>query len=238
MTANERNAAISEYITATFVHENDALGKAKKSSLQKGIPDISVPKAVGKLLYMLSLLQKPKRILEIGTLTGYSTLWLAQGAPDAEIITIEFDPKHAEIARSNFKRSSSKIHLLEGDAADLLTDMITTKVEPFDLIFLDADKDSYPTYLPLIIALSRPGTLLLSDNLIPREAEINSPKSTDVQATGVYAYNTLLALHSRLETILVPTIVEKWGRLDALGISIVLPFKQETKSVQKDSQGL
>lgn len=223
MTANERNAAICDYIRETFVQESESLQETKKSSLQKGIPDISVPQSVGKLLYMLTLIQRPQRILEIGTLTGYSTLWLAQGAPLAEIITIEYDPKHAQIARDNFKKADRIIQVIEGDAVDILTKMISQKEPPFDLIFLDADKDSYPDYLPLILELSRAGTLILSDNLIPREVTINAPLHTDVQAVGVYKYNNLLANHPRLETILVPTIIEKWGRLDALGLSIVLP---------------
>lgn len=222
MTANERNAAICDYIRETFVEECASLQEAKKSSLQKGFPDISVPQSVGKLLYMLTLLQKPQRILEIGTLTGYSTLWLAQGAPHAEILTIEYDPKHAAIARDNFKKAARNIQVLEGDAVDILAEMIGQKVVPFDLIFLDADKDSYPDYLPLILALSKTGTMILSDNLIPREVAINAPLHTDVQAVGVYKYNSLLASNPRLETILVPTIIEKWGRLDALGISIVI----------------
>lgn len=223
MTANERNAAISDYIAATFVKESAPLQEAKKSSLQKGIPDISVPKSEGKLLYMLTLLQKPQRILEIGTLTGYSTLWFAQAAPSATIISLEYDPKHAELARENFKKTDYNIQVLEGDAFDLLKEMVEQKVTPFDLIFLDADKDSYPTYLPYLLDLSKAGTMLLSDNLIPREVTINSPQKTDVQAQGIYKYNSLLANHPRLETILIPTIIEKWGRLDALGISIVKP---------------
>ena len=225
MTANERNAAVSDYIAATFAQESTALQEAKKSSLQKGIPDISVPQSEGKLLYMLTLLQKPKRILEVGTLTGYSTLWMAEGAPQAEIITLERDPKHAQIARENFKKANRNIQVLEGNAGDILREMIGQKVEPFDLIFLDADKDNYPDYLPLLLELSREGTLLLSDNLIPREVAINAPQHTDKQAVGVYKYNSLLANHPQFETILVPTIIEKWGRVDALGISFVKALK-------------
>lgn len=220
MTANERNAKISDYIASLFVQESDAEQTAKKSSLRKGMPDISVPSCEGKLLYLLTLLKKPKRILEVGTLTGYSTLWLAKGAPSAEIITIERDPKHAQIARENFKNAYLNITVLEGDAVDILSEMIKQKAEPFDLIFLDANKDAYPIYLPLLTQLARDEALLLSDNLIPREVEINTPDPSDKQATAVYKYNSLLANHPQLETILVPTIIEKWGRMDALGISI------------------
>jgi predicted O-methyltransferase YrrM len=221
MTRNERNSAICDYINTTFAHETKALEEAKKSSLQKGIPDISVPKWVGKLLKIITLISKPKRILEIGTLTGYSTLWIAYGAPFAEIITIEHDPKHAEIARNNFLGAQQKITLLEGNALSLLQEMIDKKVEPFDLVFLDANKDCYPTYLPLILNLTKKGSLLLSDNLIPREDKINRPDPLDKQANAIYTYNAQIAAHPQLETILIPTIVEKWGRLDALGLSIV-----------------
>ena len=221
MTANERNAAISYYIAETFVKESEDLQNAKKSSLQKGIPDISVPKAEGQLLYILTLLKNPKRILEIGTLTGYSTLWLAEGAPQAEIITIERDPKHAAIARENFKDTKHNITIIEGNAVEILQELILKNSTPFDLIFLDADKDNYLIYLPLILKLAAKGALLLSDNLIPRETQINAPKAADAQATNIYKYNTLLANHPQLKTALAPTIVEKWGRLDALGISII-----------------
>lgn len=223
MTTN-RSAEIKEYITKTFVQEDKDLLAAKEHATKNGIPPIAIPENVGKLLYFLVKLHKPKRILEIGTLAGYSTLWLAKGAPDAELITLEYSKKHASVARENLQRSqhASRIKLLEGDAFEILKQFKENGEPPFDLIFLDAYNEGYPSFLPLILDLSRPGTLLLTDNLIPKEAPINHPSPDDLEGVNTYQYNQLLATNPRLETILSTTIVGERGRIDALGISLVL----------------
>lgn len=228
-----RSAEIKKYICNTFIHEEDFLVAAKTHALDAGLPNIAVPENVGKLLSFFTRLQQPKRILEVGTLAGYSTLWLAKGAPEAEIITLERDPTHARIARNNFRRSPfcEKIQVFEGNAIDTLQSFIDSEIPPFDLIFLDADKEGYPHYLPLLIKLSRPGTLLLSDNLIAKGAAINAPSKKDQIACNTYLYNELLANHPMLDTILINTIVGEYGRIDALGVSIVCEKQNETATM-------
>lgn len=213
-----RHAEIKSYIARLFVSETEAMQMAKQRAKSAELPNIAVPENVGKLLSFFAKLQKPKRILEIGTQAGYSTLWLAQGAPDAEILTLECDPACARLARENFQ-AHPRIQVIEGDALETLRSFITNKAEPFDLIFLDADKEGYPIYLPYLVNLARPGTLLLTDNLIPKAEPIDNPAHTNQIATQTYIYNKLLAAHPKLDTILIPTIVGEQGRIDALGIS-------------------
>lgn len=222
---NQRNIEIKNYICDYFVQEDSDFSLIKDSALQAGLPKIAVPENVGKLLYMFTKLQKPRRILEVGTLAGYSTTWFAKAAPEAKIITLEYDPKHAAMARSNFENtgSSNRIEVVEGDGVKTLASFIERKEEPFDLIFLDADKKGYPTYLPLLLQLAKPGTLLLTDNLIPKEAQINNPLKTEREAVKTYQYNAMLGSHPDIETILVTTIVGENGRVDALGVSLIQP---------------
>jgi predicted O-methyltransferase YrrM len=188
------------------------------------LPSIEVPSTVGKLLYTLAKIHKPKRILEIGTLAGYSTIWLARALPpEGELLTIEFDQMHARVARENIENAgfSSQVTVIEGVASLILERMVGEKEEPFDLIFIDADKENYPLYLKFVLELSHPGSLILSDNLIPKETEIGSPDPSDIQACGIYKYNQEISTHPRLESILVTTIVGEKGRVDALGVSLV-----------------
>lgn len=223
MAAIQRNADIKSYICQLFAKEDEDLLSIKESASYAGLPKIAISENVGKLIYIFTKLQKPKRILEVGTLAGYSTAWLAKGAPDAKIITLECDPKHATVARSNFKQThlNHRIEIIEDDASNTLNSFVESQEEPFDLIFLDADKKGYPKYLPYLLKLSKPGTLLLTDNLIPREEQINQPASNDLEATNIYHYNSLLSENPNLETILITTIVGDNGRVDALGVSII-----------------
>ena len=215
--SEQRSIAIKNYINQTFVHEDPILLKAKQNATD--LPPIAIPEQVGKLLYLLTQLQKPKRILEIGTLAGYSTLWLAKAAPNATILTIEQNPIHAAQARTTFAELNYSIILLEEDAKHALARLVQ-EGDSFDLIFLDAAKEEYPSYFPFIVALAHPGTLLLTDNLIPKGNITLQPAPKDIQAIKIYEYNRLLANHPALETALATTIVGDQGRIDALGISI------------------
>jgi predicted O-methyltransferase YrrM len=219
----ERNAAIKRYIFDTFVEEDEMLRAIKRSMITGGLPVIAVPENVGKVLYLLARLRSPKRILEIGTLAGYSTLWLARGAPTAHITTIEGSAHHASVASVNFAAAqiNERVRLIQGNAEETLNSLIEEGEAPFDLIFLDADKENYPTYLPLMMSLSQPGTLILSDNLIPKEGGIGAPAANDLGAQGIYRYNQMLAADDRLESILLPMIVGDSGRVDALGLTLV-----------------
>ena len=142
------------------------------------MPDISVSPVLGKFLHMLAKLKGARRILEIGTLGGYSTIWLARALPEnGQLITLEIDPKHARIARRNLARAMllGVAEVREGPAADLLRQLIAAGEPPFDMIFIDADKESYPEYFELSLKLSRPGTLIAADNVI-RAGRVLDPK--------------------------------------------------------------
>ncbi len=221
----ERNIKIKNYICEQFVQEDATLASVRKRAKQKGMPDIQVPSNVGKLLYCLAKMRAPNRILELGTLGGYSTIWLARAlAAHGKIITLDIDARNLEVAKENFALAGvqDKIEVRLGKAAHLLQEMIEKGEAPFDLIFIDADKENYPTYLEYVLKLSSPGTIILSDNLLPKGEEIGgTPPEEQKEARGIYKFNGLLATHPRLESILIPTIVGANGRVDALGLSIV-----------------
>jgi predicted O-methyltransferase YrrM len=220
---NERNAEIKNYICDYFAKEDKDLLAVKEQALKAGLPNIAIPENVGKLIYILTKLRKPQHILEVGTLAGYSTIWLARAAPEARIITLECNPKHASIARENFQNLNlnNRIEIIEADAIQALRSLIEYYEQPFDLIFLDAEKKDYPIYLPYLLQLSKSGTLLLTDNLIPKAAKINAPASSELEAIKTYDYNLMLASYPTIETILVTTIVGDEGRTDALGVSLI-----------------
>ena len=171
-------------------------------------------------MYLIAKMAHAKRILEIGTLGGYSTTWLARALPtDGKLVTLELDPKHAAVARHNLDRAgvSQRVEIRVGRAVDSLRTMIDHVEAPFDLIFIDADKPLYPDYLTLAMQLTRPGTIILADNLI-RNGRVLNAQSTDENARGARAYNAAIAAHPRLESIVLPIIREN---LDGLSISIV-----------------
>lgn len=215
---------IKNYLSDLFVHEDALLSSIKERARQQGLPNIEVPSTVGKLLYCLAKIQKPQKILEIGTLAGYSTIWLGRALPDNGIlISLELDPHHVAIARNNISlvHLEHKIEIREGNAKELLDLMIDNNEGPFDLIFIDADKENYPCYLEKALKLSRLGTLILSDNLIPKGDTIGKPHPNHPEAKDIYEFNEKIASHPLLESILATTIVGDLGRIDALGISIV-----------------
>jgi predicted O-methyltransferase YrrM len=223
MTA--RAIQIKNYITDLFAKEDDSLQAIRTISREKGLPEIEVPEAVGRLIYSLAKIQRPKRILEIGTLAGYSTLWLAKALrEDGFLISLELNESNALIAKENIGLSGffNKVEIRVGSADSLMDAMIEKGEEPFDLIFIDADKESYLSYLDRAIELSREGTLILSDNLIPKGEEIGAYHPSYTAGNSIYAFNEAIAAHPRLESTLVTTIVGNSGRIDALGLSIVV----------------
>lgn len=193
-------------------------------SKEANLPSIQIPRLVGKILFTIASIHRPKRILEIGTLGGYSTLWLAKALPEeGHLYTIDCSEEHIEIAKRHIHQAGKEeqITLLKGDAFQVLESLIDQKVDPFDLVFLDADKENYPRYLEPIISLSRVGTVILSDNLIPKRGRIGRAEEGHTEGEGIYKYNEQLASHPRLISHLFPTIVGEGGRVDALGVSIV-----------------
>lgn len=212
------NQEVKDYLDRRFSQENTLLHAIRTQSQAEGLPNIHIPMHVGKLIYLLAKIQKCRQILEIGTLGGYSTAWLAEAlAPQGSLISLEIHPDHAVKAQkylSEIKGKSIEVRL--GHAVDLLARLAVEQQEPFDLIFIDADKENNVLYLDWALSLSRPGTLILIDNLIPKGDKVGYPAHDEAKA--VYAFNDYLAQHPLLEVAAIPSITGSQGRLDALAI--------------------
>lgn len=219
-----RATLIKNYLSDLFAVEDEVLSSIKEKIIEHKLPNITVPSTVGKLLYCLAKIQRPQRILEIGTLAGYSTICLARALTESgTMISLEINPEYVMIARNHIllAQLEDKVEIREGVANVLMDLMISKKEAPFDLIFIDADKENYLVYLEQALKLSRPGTLILSDNLIPKGEAIGEPHPNHPEAKVIYDFNKQIATHPLLESMLATTIVGDQGRLDALGISIV-----------------
>lgn len=219
---DQTNQAVKIYLEQTSCSEDDVLTGIRKHSQEMGLPDIHVPAHVGKFLYLLAKIQGAKRILEIGTLGGYSTVWLARALPsDGHLLSIDINPKHLELAKTHLEQAnlSHSVTLYEGSAIDWLQEFIIAQLDPFDLIFIDADKMHNQQYLDLSLQLARPGTLIVVDNLIPKGEIIGKP--CNGEAIAVYQFNHYFSQHPLLETVFMPTIVGQQARLDSIGLSRV-----------------
>jgi predicted O-methyltransferase YrrM len=211
---------IEEYIQGLFVPADALLSANLADAAAAGLPAIQVSANQGRLLYLLAKISRARRVLEIGTLGGYSTTWLARALPpDGALITLEASPNHAQVARRNLDRAglSVPIEIRVGSAAVSLRELIRARVEPFDLVFIDADKAGYPEYLDSAIALSHSGTLILADNVI-RHGAVLDDNPADPNDRGAKAYNEAIARHPRLESLVVPIIRR---RIDGMAISVV-----------------
>ena len=207
----ERWEAVDRYLTETLLPADDVFAAALAASEAAGLPAIQVTATQGRLLELLARSLGARTILEVGTLGGYSTIWLARGlAPGGRVVTLERDPKHAAVARANFARAglTSAIELREGAALDLLPELETERAGPFDLIFVDADKPSLPDYFIWSLRLSRPGTLILVDNVI-REGEVANAASEDESVQGVRRMNELIAAEPRVTATAIQTVGAK-----------------------------
>lgn len=202
---------VDEYLVALFMPSDSALEEALAQSTAAGLPPISVAPNQGKLLELLARIQGSRRILEIGTLGGYSTIWLARSLPsDGNLVTLELEPVHAEVARKNIDRAGlgQVVDIRVGPASRSLQDLIDEKVEPFDFIFIDADKEGYPQYLELSMQLSRAGTVIVADNVV-RDGEIVNTKSSDERVQGARTFLEQAAADDRLEGTAVQTVGSK-----------------------------
>src|SRR5436190_15828418 len=192
---------IDNYIESLYSTNDEALAEALKDSERNGLPSINVSANEGKLLYLLAKISGAQKILEIGTLGGYSTIWLGRALPPGgKLLSLEYEPKHAEVARANIARAglSDVVEVRLGAGLDLLPQIAANGEGPFDLFFIDADKENYPGYLDWCIKLSRLGSVILSDNLI-RDGAVMAPPSDDSAATVIARFNYTLATHPRLE---------------------------------------
>lgn len=211
---------IDAYVGQLFIPHDEALAQGLQDAVAADLPSINVSANEGKLLYLIAKMTNAKRVLEIGTLGGYSSTWLARALPpDGKVITLELEQKHADVARRNLDRNGvgKRVEIRVGRAIDSLRKMIETGEAPFEVIFIDADKENYIEYLNLSLQLARVGTVILADNLI-RNGRVLADQPVDANARAVKAYNETIAKHPRLDSIILPIIRTN---LDGLSISIV-----------------
>jgi caffeoyl-CoA O-methyltransferase len=209
---------IDDYVAGLFAPPDEALQAALRESERGGLPSINVSATEGKLLQMLVEISGTRRILEIGTLGGYSAIHFARALPDGgTLLSLELDEHHAEVARRNVERAglSDRVEIRVGDARQSLKKLVDNGEGPFDLIFIDADKEGYPEYLDWSLRLSRPGTLILGDNAI-REGSVIDPD--DSSSRAMREFNEKLAKDPRLSAIVLPLIRD---RIDGLAIARV-----------------
>jgi len=218
----EQWTAVDQYLTDLLVKPDAALNAALQSSADAGLPAISVSACQGKLLHLLARLQGAHNILEIGTLGGYSTIWLARALlPGGKLITLEIDPKHAEVARANIARAgvADRVQVRVGNALDLLPIIESERLKPFDLIFIDADKPSNADYFAWALKLSRPGSLIVVDNVI-RDGKVIDADTSDPNVQGVRRLNNLIAAEPRVSATVIQTVGSKG--YDGLTLAVVV----------------
>jgi predicted O-methyltransferase YrrM len=202
---------IDEYWGGLLVPSDAALDAAQSASHQAGLPAISVAANQGKFLGLLAQIQGARRILEIGTLGGYSTIWLARAVPpEGRVVTLELDPKHAQVARGNLERAGvgARVDIRVGRALDSLAALQAEGVEPFDFAFIDADKQSIPQYFEWALKLARPGSVIVVDNVVRRGAVIDKA-STDPNVIGVRLFNELVAKTPNVSATAIQTVGTK-----------------------------
>ena len=207
----ERWQAVDDYIAAKLLGDDDALAATLANNADQGLPPIDVSAAQGKMLSLLAQIAGAERILEIGTLGGYSTIWLARALPEGgRLLTLELEPHHAAVARANLERAgvSSKVDMRVGPAADSLATM--TDEVPFDFVFIDADKQNNALYVREAIRLGRPGTTIVVDNVV-REGGVLDADSDDERIVGTRALFDVLSAEPRLDATAVQTVgAKKW----------------------------
>lgn len=201
------HSAIDDYVNRQVVREDAALRAARTASERAGLPPIAVSPGLGKLLHLLARIQGARRILEFGTLGGYSTIWLARALPaDGRLLTLELDPHHAEVARRNIAHAglSPVVDVRVGRALDLLPGIEAEGLGPFDFFFIDADKANIPDYFKWSLRLSRPGSVVVVDNVI-RRGRVLEAASKDPSVRGVRRFNRLLAAEPRVSATTIQT---------------------------------
>ncbi|MGB3625408.1 MAG: O-methyltransferase [Henriciella sp.] len=196
--------AVDTYINSLFVEDDPVLERAVERAAAAGLPEIQVSPGQGKLIYLLAKMIGARRILEVGTLGGYSTVWLGRALhKDGELVSIELEPAHVKVARETLADAGldGSCRVVEGKALDAMQALSP----PFDMVFLDANKDGYPAYLKQAIRLVRPGGLIVADNVV-REGAVLKPSSVDANAIGAAAFNQALASHPQLEAIILQQV--------------------------------
>ena len=217
----EQWTAVDRYLTDLFVRPDPALEAALQASAAAGLPPIQVSPNQGKLLLLLARVKAARNILEIGTLGGYSTVWLARALPgNGRLITLELDEKFAAVARANIARAglADVVELRLGRALETLPQLAAEGRGPFDLIFIDADKATYPDYFKWALKLSRRGSLIIADNIV-RKGAVADATSSDPNVQGVRRFNELLAAEPRVSATAIQTVGSKG--YDGFAIALV-----------------
>jgi predicted O-methyltransferase YrrM len=213
--------AVDDYATDVLVGEDEALKDALRDSEAAGLPGISVTPPHGKLLHLLARLQKARHVLEIGTLGGYSTIWLARAVESGgRVVTLEAEPKHAEVARKNIARAgvADRVEIRVGPALESLPTL--SHDPPFDLVFIDADKPSTPEYFRWALELTRPGAIIIVDNVV-RDGALVDAQSEDSSVRGMRRLNELIAADPAVSATLIQTVGNKG--YDGFVIALVAP---------------
>lgn len=213
--------AVEQYLSDAVVHQEAALRRAVQSAADAGMPAIEVTPNAGKLLKLLVMTSRAKRVLEIGTLAGFSTIWMAQGLPDeGRLVTCEYLAKHAEVARKNVDAAGvgHKVDIRVGAALDTLPALENEDQDPFDFVFIDADKENDPQYLEWAIRLGRPGTTIVMDNVV-WEGAVLDPALDEVNAPGIISALKMMGEDTRLDATVIQTVGSKgW---DGFALAVV-----------------
>lgn len=219
--AEEPWKAVDAYIADRLLPSDPALDAALAANAAGGLPAIDVSPAQGKFLHLLARIAGARRILEIGTLGGYSTIWLARAlAEGGALVSLEIDPRHAAVARGNVDRAGvgKRVEIRVAPARDTLAAMVAAGEGPFDLVFIDADKENNAHYVRHALALARPGTVIVVDNVV-RKGRVADPDSSDPMVLGSRAVFDLLAAEPRLDATALQTVgLKGW---DGLAIAVV-----------------
>jgi predicted O-methyltransferase YrrM len=203
--------SVEEYVDGLLIPADPVLEAARKASEDAGLPVIAVTASQGRLLHVLAKMLGARRILEIGTLGGYSAIWMARALPvDGRLVTLEFEPKHFAVARENIGRAglSGRVDQRLGAALDTLPKLDAEGAGPFDFVFIDADKENCAPYFAWAVRLSRPGSVIVVDNVI-REGEVANAESTDVMVQGIRRFNEAVAAEPRVTATTVQTVGSK-----------------------------
>lgn len=214
-------SAVDNYISNLLAQEDSALTDSIKSLDEEGLPQHSVSANQGKFLQVMMMACNAKKVLELGTLGGYSTIWIAKALPEnGKVISIEVDKHHSDVAQKNIDKAglSEKVDLRVGKALDILPQIISENKEPFDMIFIDADKPPYTEYFEYALKLSRKGTIIICDNVI-REGKILDKNSVDEKVQGVQRFNEMLGKNKEVTAIILQTVGVK--EYDGMAIAVV-----------------
>jgi predicted O-methyltransferase YrrM len=219
--SDERWSAVDAYFSETIIGRDSVFDAALAANAAAGLPSIDVSAAQGKMLYLLARMAGARKALEIGTLGGYSTIWIARALPrEGRLLTIEYSDQHADVARANIARAglSDRVEVRAGAALDILPKIEAERLAPFDFVFIDADKTNNANYLSWALRLSRPGTVIVVDNVV-RAGAIADAASNDPDVTGTRRMFDMMAREPRVQATAIQTVGAKgW---DGFALAIV-----------------